>query len=618
MSKQILPEFSVLMPCYNHSSFIERAIQSLFLQTIEGWELIIVNDGSTDDLEYRIQEYIQHERVKYIKNDRNRGLGYCLNRGFEEARGQFIAYLPADDVFFSNHLESLLKVLTYPQVTIACSGLIHGYNENAYRSGASSTIGKVPNCSYQLVQMAHRNTSARWVEREELVTANLDIMFWDKLIEIGKLANTEVISAEWVNHPRQRHKVISEIHGGGITTYKQYYNVDQPLRYIGSGNLIDEYDMIEKLHITKISGIVKPLRILLIGEMGFNPERLLAFEERGHLLFGLWIEASGFLSNTGPFCFGNIKQLSGPDEVETVKPDIIYALLNDSSILLAHQVLLANKRIPFVWHFKESPFFSRQAGLWEKLMDLYQLSDGQIYLNELSKDWICQATGLHNGISFILDGDLPRIEWFTNRTTSLLSDQDGAFHTVVPGRPYGLSADHIRRLALQDIHFHFYGNFQQNIWARWIADARKLAPDHLHMHDNCEPYQWVEEFSQYDAGWLHIFNSENRSELVRFNWDDINYPARIPTLAAAGLPMLFRRSTNGISATQILLEKFEIGILFNSFEELEEKLSDKHYLTKIRYNVWNKRMQFSFDYHVDNLIDFFYHVIESKKYKDVF
>jgi len=61
---------------------------------------------------------------------------------------------------------------------------------------------------------------------------------------------------------------------------------------------------------------------------------------------------------------------------------------------------------------------------------------------------------------------------------------------------------------------------------------------------------WVREFSQYDAGWLRYFKSENVGELRRANWGDLNYPARIATLASAGLPLIQRANPDAIVATR--------------------------------------------------------------------
>lgn len=68
------------MPTFNQCAFIRRAILSLMRQTYANWELIIINDGCTDETEEYISDYLDDPRVTYIKNDENMGLGHALNQ----------------------------------------------------------------------------------------------------------------------------------------------------------------------------------------------------------------------------------------------------------------------------------------------------------------------------------------------------------------------------------------------------------------------------------------------------------------------------------------------------------------------------------------------------------
>ena len=164
----------------------------------------------------------------------------------------------------------------------------------------------------------------------------------------------------------------------------------------------------------------------------------------------------------------------------------------------------------------------------------------------------------------------------------------------------------------QKIHLHFYGNFHHTMYPAWIDEAKKIAPEHFHLHANCTQEDWVKEFSQYDAGWLHYFESGNRGELMRTVWNDLNYPARMGTLAVAGVPMLQKDNTGHIVATQHLTQKLDVGVFFNTFTELSSILKDKRRMAQIRENVWLNRELFSFDYYTEELIKFFRTVIASK------
>lgn len=137
-----------------------------------------------------------------------------------------------------------------------------------------------------------------------------------------------------------------------------------------------------------------------------------------------------------------------------------------------------------------------------------------------------------------------------------------------------------------------------------------MAPSHLHLHANIDQEDWVREFSQYDAGWLHFFKSENGGEIRRANWDDLNYPARISTLACAGLPVLQGDNTGHIVATQTLARELGIGVFFKTMEELAVQLKDRERMAEVRGNMLRHRSLFTFDSHVDDLVRFFRRVIE--------
>lgn len=93
---------SIIVPVYNGTNHIERAVNSVMSQTYQNFELIIVNDGSTDNTEEAIKG-IKDERIIYIKQE-NKGVSSARNRGIKEAKGKYIAFLDADDYWSDSHL----------------------------------------------------------------------------------------------------------------------------------------------------------------------------------------------------------------------------------------------------------------------------------------------------------------------------------------------------------------------------------------------------------------------------------------------------------------------------------------------------------------------------------
>jgi glycosyltransferase involved in cell wall biosynthesis len=99
----MFPKVTVFMAAYNAANYITESVQSVLNQTFEDFELLIVNDGSTDETVAMINQF-QDTRIRLIHNDRNRGLVYTRNVLLTEARGEYIAILDSDDIAVSNRL----------------------------------------------------------------------------------------------------------------------------------------------------------------------------------------------------------------------------------------------------------------------------------------------------------------------------------------------------------------------------------------------------------------------------------------------------------------------------------------------------------------------------------
>ena len=107
MSEQNKPYFSIIVPVYNRSKFVVPAIESVIAQTFDNWELILVDDASTDDSALVIESYCQKDsRIKLFKQTVNAERGAARNRGIEESKGKKICFLDSDDAFCPNHLET--------------------------------------------------------------------------------------------------------------------------------------------------------------------------------------------------------------------------------------------------------------------------------------------------------------------------------------------------------------------------------------------------------------------------------------------------------------------------------------------------------------------------------
>ena len=598
-----MARISVLMPTYDQEAFIARALDSLLAQTFTDWELILIDDGSPGDVPYAIRRFSGDPRIRYRRLDANGGVGLALNTALDASTGEFIAYLPSDDVYHAAHLGSLVEVLdANPDAVLAFSGVRYRYNKTA--------LGQIEGNPLQPVQVLHRRMADRWIERELLVSDDWNALYWDKLAGHGRFAPTGQVTSEWVWHGRQMHRLIREPEGG-INAFRSHFQIQHPLRFKSTvGNRIDEVEHYRRFRERSDTPTAPDgLKILLVGELAYNPERVLALEERGHKLYGLWMPEPHWYNTVGPLPFGHVEDIPYANWRETVKaiqPDVIYAQLNWQAVPFAHEVLMANTGIPFVWHFKESPFICMDRGTWGQLIDLYTRSDGQIYISPEMRDWFAGfLPDMAQENVLVMDADLPKREWLTDEQSPRLSEQDGEIHTVVPGRPIGLHSHVVEELARARIHLHFYGDYTQGQWKEWIDRTLTAAPGYLHLHPHVDQGVWVREFSQYDAGWLHFFESKNGGEIRRADWDDLNYPARLSTLAMAGLPMLQRDNCGHIVATQTLVESVGTGVFFKTIPELGEKLYDSAELDAVRTTTWAARKLFTFDFYAESLACFF-------------
>jgi glycosyltransferase involved in cell wall biosynthesis len=644
------------MPTFKQGSFLVRAIESILAQSLKDWELIVLDDGSPDDTKYLVQQYLSDTRISYFRNEQNLGLGATLNIATALARGRLISYLPSDDTFYADHLEALSTTLDGDDdIYLAYGGVRVGFNEVPLSENDGCEFPTLLGPEFvdkevlalsarkavewddsfksgnllALVQVMHRRTldpNVVWAPRSEVVSDALEADHWRSLLSRGlKFRYAGKTTCEWAQHPDQRHRIIAGRLGtygrieGGLSLYRSHYGIPQG-EYLNwqpaEGYPVDErrrYARFERPYASRAEG----LRILLVGELGFNPERMLALEERGHQLAGIWVTQPESWDAVGPFPWGRILDIrfaSGwEDEVRRFKPDIIYALLNWQALPLIDAVLDAGLNTPLVFHFKESFQFAYRFGLWPILHRLMLRSQGQIFISDENRQWFSIATAGEVGVDpstyMILDGDLPKEEWFGTEFSPKLGATDGEIHTVCAGRwMFNNAWDEFAR---ERIHVHVYGDV---IHKTTLEQYRAgLENGYLHLHPAISPQDWVSELSQYSAGWLHVFKSHNHGDLRRADWNDLNLPARLSTYSAAGLPWILRDNSGMgcLTAMESLGARYDVSVPFISMSDLGAKLRDGGRLQQQSENMIRNRSEFAFDTHCDRLIEFFRAVSET-------
>jgi len=198
------PIISIILPVYNGELYLRSCIESILDQTFTDFELIIINDGSSDSSESIIKLFTDN-RIQYVKNDRNLGLIYSLNRGIDIARGEFIARMDADDLAFPNRLMDQKKYLdTHPHCDLV-AGQIEFINEKGECTGDWALDKKTTTYKSILNTMPFENCLAHptIMGRSAIFKINKydpkqvdieDYHLWLKMLSLG-------IIIEKINHP---------------------------------------------------------------------------------------------------------------------------------------------------------------------------------------------------------------------------------------------------------------------------------------------------------------------------------------------------------------------------------------------------------------------------------
>lgn len=178
---------SIIMPSYNTARYIGKSIESVLKQTYFYWELIIVDDCSTDDTYAVIKNYLSDERIIFIQSDVNRGAAVSRNIALKMAQGKWIAFLDSDDIWASEKLEKQLDYMirnqycfTYTDYMIQLNGKWLPY---IYQGPKVVTKSKMKDyCYFSTITVIYDKEKVGLIQIEPLKKNN-DYAMWLKVIE---------------------------------------------------------------------------------------------------------------------------------------------------------------------------------------------------------------------------------------------------------------------------------------------------------------------------------------------------------------------------------------------------------------------------------------------------
>ncbi len=182
-----MPIASIIIPCYNHGRFVDEAVDSALAQTCGDLEILVVNDGSTDPATNRHLENYERPRTRVLHPGKNLGKAGACNFGIQEARGEYILVLDADDRIGPTYLEQAARVLAdRPGVGIVSC--------EADYFGTKSGRWHLPEYSLPLMLVMNLIHCTAWFRRRDWETTggmSTDILlsdweFWLKLVALGR------------------------------------------------------------------------------------------------------------------------------------------------------------------------------------------------------------------------------------------------------------------------------------------------------------------------------------------------------------------------------------------------------------------------------------------------
>lgn len=204
--KESFPLVTVVLPVYNSERFLADAIQSILDQTYFNLEILIINDGSSDESEDIIKSYVD-PRINYLKLESNVGLIRALNIGFSQASGEYIARMDADDISIVDRIEKQVKFLNeHPDCScvggalkiIGSQEIIHFYSN--YKTNRSFSLFESP-CAHPAIML--RTEHVNGLKYNLDFDCAEDFKFLSDLLQFGEVSNIPDVVLEYRKHDMQ-------------------------------------------------------------------------------------------------------------------------------------------------------------------------------------------------------------------------------------------------------------------------------------------------------------------------------------------------------------------------------------------------------------------------------
>lgn len=276
--------FSIIVPCFNHVSYLRDAVVSVQNQQFQSWELIIVNDGSTDGSAQLADELASFDQRIIVIHQTNQGLSVARNIGLEKANGQFLGFLDADDIYLPGAFDSIYNFFLKMDVDLLIGGYSYFTENDFLHSHSFFDNALLP---FILLQNNQAPPVAHFLRREiSLLIGGFDSSLkscedWDYWIRVAKfggkirtipdvIAGYRYVPTSMSRNPRQMFEALSEVSRRAFRRDlrlpdNSIFNFDSPI----------DLATVQKHHLIRCLGILIHLGKVQEATQWFNEERII-------------------------------------------------------------------------------------------------------------------------------------------------------------------------------------------------------------------------------------------------------------------------------------------------------------------------------------------------------
>lgn len=182
-NEQVLPRVSIIIPTYNRADFLPESVGSVLAQTFRNFEILIVDDGSTDNTREILKSYLSDVRIKYFYQE-NQGQSVARNLALKHARGEFICFLDSDNAWFPEKLSEQLSIMdSHPEIDIVY--------------GDAVTIDEFGNEISRQNMKRYSGLIAKYMVKDNIVSMNTTMARYRCFVELGGMSGKRRVADDY-------------------------------------------------------------------------------------------------------------------------------------------------------------------------------------------------------------------------------------------------------------------------------------------------------------------------------------------------------------------------------------------------------------------------------------